>query len=130
MADYNSGNYSDSDEVLTRILEILLYGPLLPGYETEWLDDFKENNSSISIDLLNNLLRQEAERHNDKMVLCIADIIFLHDPLNDKALAVKCQVLSRQGKKGIAKRTYDRFCKEYKDSMNEDYEVAFADLMK
>lgn len=130
VADYNSGNYSDSDEVLTRILEILLYGPLLPGYETEWLDDFKENNSSISIDLLNNLLRQEAERHNDKMVLCIADIIFLHDPLNDKALAVKCQVLSRQGKKGIAKRTYDRFCKEYKDSMNEDYEVAFADLMK
>lgn len=127
---YNNGEYEDTDDYLSRMLEILLYGPLLPGYETEWLDEFKDANSSLSIDLLNKLLRQEESRQNDKMTLCIADIMFLHDPLNDEALAAKVRVLCRQGKKGIAKRTYDRFCKEYKDSMAEDYEIAFADLAK
>lgn len=127
---YNQGDYDDADGLLVRMVEILLYGPLLPGYETEWMDEFKDANSSLSIDMLNKLLREESGKHNDKMVLCIADIIFLHDPLNDEALAAKVQVLSRQGKKGIAKRAYDRFCKEYKDSMAEDYEIAFADLAK
>ncbi len=127
---YNTGNYQDADELLARLLEILLYGPLLPGYETEWLDEFKNANSSLSIDLLNKLLRQENDKHNDKMTVCISDIIFRHDPLNDEALAAKCQVLSHQGKKGLAKRAYDRFCKEYRDSMGEDYEVAFAELAK
>lgn len=127
---YNQGDYDDADGLLARMVEILLYGPLLPGYETEWMDEFKDANSSLSIDMLNKLLREENDKHNDKMVLCIADIIFLHDPLNDEALAAKVQVLCRQGKKGIAKRAYDRFCKEYKDSMAEDYEIAFADLAK
>ena len=130
VAAYNNGEYTDSEEQLSLMLEILLYGPLLPGYETEWLDEFKDENSSMSIDFLNKLLLQEISKHNDKMVLCIADILFLHDPLNDEALAAKCQVLYHQGKKGLAKRAYDRFCKEYKDSLNEDYEVAFSELIK
>lgn len=127
---YNTGDYQNADELLARLLEILLYGPLLPGYETEWLDEFKDTNSSLSIDMLNKLLRQENDKHNDKMVVCISDIIFRHDPLNDEALAAKCQVLCHQGKKGLAKRAYDRFCKEYRDSMGEDYEVPFAELAK
>ena len=55
---YNEGEPLESDEELDRILEILLYGPLLQGYETDWLDDFKDNYSSFSLDLLNKLLRQ------------------------------------------------------------------------
>ena len=127
---YNSGEYEGTDELMARLLEILLYGPLLPGYETEWLDEFKDANSSLSIDMLNKLLNKESDKQNDKLTLCIADIMFLHDPLNEEALSAKCHVLCRQGKMGIAKRTYDRFCKEYKHSMAEDYEVPFADFAK
>lgn len=127
---FNSGDYEDAEEQLACILELLLYGPLLPGYETEWLDGFKDAYSSLSIDLLYKLLRQEKQENNEKMILRIADILFLHDPLNDEALAAKCQVLCQQGKKGVAKRMYDHFCKEYEDSMSEEYEVSFADLVK
>ena len=45
-----------SEELLNRILEILLYGPLLPNTILDWLDDFKDDYSSYSIDLLKNLL--------------------------------------------------------------------------
>lgn len=128
--DYNRGDYEDTEEHLDKMLEILLYGPLLPSYEIDWLDEFKDSYSSISIDLLNKLLAKESRAQHDEMVLRICDIIFLHDPLSEEALAEKCKVLSRQGKKGIAKRVYDRFCKEYEESLAEPYEFSFADVCK
>ena len=114
-----------SEELLNRILEILLYGPLLPN---TILDDFKDDYSSYSIDLLKNLLDIEISRNHQDMIIRLADIMFLHDPLNEEALAAKCSVLVTQGKKGIARNLYDRFCKEYHDSMGETYKVPFADL--
>lgn len=117
-----------SEELLNRILEILLYRPLLPNTILDWLDDFKDDYSSYSIDLLKNLLDIEISRNHQDMIIRLADIMFLHDPLNEEALAAKCSVLVTQGKKGIARNLYDRFCKEYHDSMGETYKVPFADL--
>ena len=117
-----------SEELLNRILEILLYGPLLPNTILDWLDDFKDDYSSYSIDLLKNLLDIEISRNHQDMIIRLADIMFLHDPLNEEALAAKCSVLVTQGKKGIARNLYDRFCKEYHDSIGETYKVPFADL--
>lgn len=117
-----------SEELLNRILELLLYGPLLPNTIVDWLDDFKDDYSSYSIDLLKNLLEIEISRNHQDMIIRLADIMFLHDPLNEEALAAKCAVLSAQGKKGIARNLYDRFCKEYHDSMGENYKTPFADL--
>jgi len=110
----------ENDELLNRILELLLYGPLLPNTILDWLDDFKETYSSHSIDLLKDLFEIEKQRNHPDMILRLADIMFLHDPLNEEALAAKCAVFSAQGKKGIARNLYDRFCKEYRDSMGED----------
>ena len=118
----------ENDELLNRILELLLYGPLLPNTILDWLDDFKETYSSHSIDLLKDLFEIEKQRNHQDMILRLADIMFLHDPLNEEALAAKCAVFSAQGKKGIARNLYDRFCKEYRDSMGEDYKTPFADL--
>jgi len=117
-----------SEELFNRILELLLYGPLLPNTIFDWLDDFKDAYSSHSIDLLKNLLDVEIQRNHQEMIIRLADIMFLHDPLNEEALAAKCAVLSAQGKKGIARNLYDRFCKEYRDSMGENYKVPFAEL--
>ena len=117
-----------SEELLNRILELLLYGPLLPNTIFDWLDDFKDAYSSHSIDLLKNLLDIEIQRNHQEMIIRLADIMFLHDPLNEEALAAKCAVLSAQGKKGIARNLYDRFCKEYRDSIGENYKIPFADL--
>ena len=82
-----------SEELLNRILELLLYGPLLPNTIFDWLDDFKDAYSSHSIDLLKNLLDIEIQRNHQEMIIRLADIMFLHDPLNEEALAAKCAVL-------------------------------------
>lgn len=70
------------------------------------------------------------QRNNYDTVLRIADILFLHDPLSEEALVAKCSVLFAQGKKGIVKSVYDRFCKEYKDSLGEEYKVPLCNLYK
>ncbi len=128
LARINQFKEEGNDELLNRILELLLYGPLLPNTILDWLDDFKETYSSHSIDLLKDLFEIEKQRNHQEMILRLADIMFLHDPLNEEALAAKCAVFSAQGKKGIARNLYDRFCKEYRDSMGEDYKKTFADL--
>lgn len=117
-----------SAELHSRILELLLYGPLLPNTILTWLDDFKDAYSSHCIDLLKNLLKIEIKQNHQDMVIRLTDIMFRHDPLNEEALAAKCAILSAQGKKGIARNVYDRFCKEYHDSMGENYKIPFGDL--
>lgn len=123
----NQNFMAKDDELLNKMFEILLYGPLLSNTFNEWLDDFKDAYSSQAIDLLRDLLR--TWRHDNDMVLRITSIIFLHDPLNEEALAMKCAVLSKQGKKGLAKSVYDRFCKEYKEALNEQFPVPLYDLL-
>lgn len=118
----------ESPELLDRILELLLYGPLLPNTIHEWLDDFKDAYSSSAIDLLNRLLAMARQKNQHDTTLCIADILFLHDPLNEEALAAKCAVLSAQGKAGIARNVYDRFCKEYQKALGEKYTTPFSEL--
>lgn len=117
-------------EVLYKILEILLYGPLLPNTITDWLDNFKAAYSTQSIDLLNDLLAAEKQGGDPDLILRIADVMFLHDPLNEEALIAKCKVLCDAGKKGIAKNVYDKFVKEYKDMLGEEYKTLFSDLFK
>lgn len=124
--EYKSGGEQTDDTLLDRIFEILMYGPLLSNTFIDWLDDFKENYSSLSIDLLRNLL--DIKRDKSQMVLRIADILFLHDPLSEEALAARCSVYYAEGKKGLAKSAYDRFCKEYKESLGEDYQVPLFKL--
>ena len=122
-----NGSLKD-DVFLNQILELLLCGPLLSNTIVDWLDGFKDAYSSLSIDLLRNLLDIEYKKNNHEMVLRITDIMFLHDPLNEEALSAKCLVLFSEGKKGIAKSVYDRFCKEYRESLGENYKVPLSKL--
>lgn len=127
IAQLEDQNLND-DKLINKILELLLYGALLPNTAYEWLDDFKGNYSSTSITLLTNLLSRELNNGNDNLALRIADTIFLHDPLNEEALSAKCSILYNRKMKGIAKNVYDKFCKEYNESLGEKYKPSFTDI--
>lgn len=127
IAQLEDQNLNDG-KLINKILELLLYGALLPNTAYEWLDDFKGNYSSTSITLLTNLLSRELNNGNDNLALRIADTIFLHDPLNEEALSAKCSILYNRKMKGIAKNVYDKFCKEYNESLGEKYKPSFTDI--
>ena len=78
---FREGAEQGNKEFLNQILEVLLYGPLLPNTLEDWLDEFKDEYSSLSIDLLRNLL--DVYRNHYETVLRISDILFLHVLLLD-----------------------------------------------
>ncbi|GLL52389.1 hypothetical protein KUBF_00510 [Bacteroides finegoldii] len=95
----------------------------------DWLDDFKAAYSNSSIEWLDNLLDMERKKQNVPMILHIADTMFLHDPLNENALSAKCHVLYKNNRKGLAKKVYDKFVKEYEGMLGEEYKISFSNII-
>ncbi|MBD8347866.1 kelch repeat-containing protein [Dysgonomonas sp. HGC4] len=118
----SSPNFND------QLIELLSCGPLLPKTSVEWLDEFKGNYSNLVIDVIEVLLNSTQYKTNDLAKLRLAEIIFMHDNLNETALFIKCSILYSSGKKGLAKNTYDNFCREYLKAMGETYNTSFNGL--
>ena len=112
---------------LEKLLELLLRGVMLPNVETEWVDTFKNQFSDSTIDLLSRIVKQE--ELSDNMRLKVADVLFQHDCISEEALQVKCRILCKQGKKGLAKTIYDTFCKEYLTILNTEYPHTLTELI-
>lgn len=122
---YNEPDCSDSAQ---RLLELLLKGQMLPNLELDWMDDFKSEFSNKMIDFL--CQRFKRSDLPDKVLLCATDTIFQYDFLNEEALKVKCSILYRQGKAGLAKSIFDTFRKDYRTSLGIDCPVTFKELIE
>ncbi|MDR3219533.1 MAG: hypothetical protein LBU22_11285 [Dysgonamonadaceae bacterium] len=121
-------NSNDKQNVL-ELLELLMYGPLLPYTQFDWLDKFKSNYSNDAIDILYNLLLSQEVIKDIELGLQIADTIFLFDSINEEALGIKCSILYHSGKKSLAKSAYDTFAKEYKMLLGENFKYSFSQVL-
>lgn len=117
------------ESTLYQLLELLVFGPLLPNTQADWLDNFKSDYSDITLDLLHSLLQKKEIENKEDIQLLIADTIFLHDIFNEEALRVKCSILYKKDKRSIAKSIYDNFCKQYKLLLGTDYKVSFSTIV-
>lgn len=111
-----------------KLIELILYGPLLPDIALAWMDGFKSDLSNLVIDLLNDLLEKMSEEDTQSRIR-IADAILSHDVLNEEALRIKCRALFYSEKKGPAKNAYDNFCKEYLTLIGEPYDHTFVEII-
>jgi two-component SAPR family response regulator len=125
---YKAGDIDPND--LVKLLELLMYGQLLPYTQSDWIDKFKSDYSNDAIDILYSLLRTSDLAGDERLALQIADTIFLFDSLNEEALGIKCSILYRSGKKGLAKSACDTFAKEYKITLGEDYKYSLAQVLE
>lgn len=120
----------DDENEFVKFLELTSLGALLPNMQLDWLDSFKSELSSVLIDRLLEFSGKDKYRNDTKMQIKIADSIFYNDPLNEEALRLKCLSLFNSGKTGLAKNTYDSFCKEYKMLLNVPYHISFNNLIE
>lgn len=117
-----------NEENIARLLELLLSGMMLPNMEQDWADEFKSEFSGKTIDFLTRqLVRTDLPQG---LLLKICDTVFQHDFLNEEALKIKCRILYCQGKVGLAKNAYDVFCKEYRESLNMNYQYSFKSIIE
>jgi DNA-binding SARP family transcriptional activator len=126
---YKAGDINPND--LVRLLELLMYGQLLPYTQSDWIDKFKSDYSNDAIYILYSLLRSsDLASSDERLALQIADTIFLFDSLNEEALGIKCSILYHSGKKGLAKSACDIFAKEYKIILGEDYKYSLSQVLE
>lgn len=122
-------NKSSTPSEINKLVELLLKGVFLPNTEADWIDNFKSDFSNLTIDTLTSLSSDGYEKLSDELKLKIADILFLHDYINEEALYLKCSIFFNSGKKGIAKGIYDNFCKEYLNLLGSKYKYSLSDVI-
>lgn len=113
--------------LIAELLEIIKPGNILQNLETEWLDAYKSSISADVIDLLFALLKLEI---NHELKIEIARTVLKFDHLNEEALKCILTGYNSLGNHGQAQQFYDDFCKKYLHLYNEEYPVAFKEIIK
>lgn len=109
------------------LLDLLAVGQPLPYVHQEWIDSFKSDYANYVQDALWNIACS-GSISDFNLLTRIADIIFMFDPTDENAIQMKCSVLVKNGKIGIAKNTYDAFCTEYERLLGTPYSKSFNDI--
>ncbi|HTJ50484.1 MAG TPA: hypothetical protein VL443_13580, partial [Cyclobacteriaceae bacterium] len=122
-------NTPDENDKISAIIANVKRGSLLPNLQASWLDSFKSDISNQVIDTLIEYSQKLDSNKDDKLLLEIADAVFMYDSINQEALVIKCSVLNKKGKYSLAKTWYDHFVKEYKNLYAENYPRTFEDVI-
>lgn len=112
---------------LYDVLHLITNGLPLPYLNQDWVDSFKSDYANYVQDMLWNIV-QSGNLTDFRLLTKIADIIFLFDPTDENAIHLKCNVLVKNGKVGLAKSTYDAFCSEYEQLLGTPYNKSFNDI--
>jgi len=121
---------SHPHQVAQHLLPLIQRGRLLSCITKEWLSIFKEQETSVVIEVLEYLIQHDALRTQQELRINLAEMIFKFDQLNDTALKHYCQIFHHRGKHGSAWEAYQRFTSQYQETYNEVYPIDFKILIK
>lgn len=119
------GNHETPEDV-NRLLSLVFKGKPITNTDEEWVEAFTSEYSATTLSFMVTMLDSNM---SDNMKLKIADTIAMYDSLNEKAMWVRCNVYHTTGNLGIAKDIYDTFCREYKSTIGEDYNISFKSII-
>lgn len=123
-----SSGYAD-EKIIYQIVKIASVGSLLPNIDGEWIDEYKAEFSSKLIDALLEVLNKPLVSRAPKLLLKIADVILIHDNLDEDAIRIKCKVLFSMKQKGLSKQSYDKFCEDYLRLLNTTPDFTYEDII-
>ncbi|WP_462317209.1 hypothetical protein [Marinilabilia sp.] len=113
-----------------KLMSIIKKGGFLADVDYYWLDDFKSDVSDKIIESLITISDSYDIKKEADSIVHLADCIFNFDMVNEEALILKCKALYYQGRHSLAKDSYDKFVRHYKELYAEDYNQSFNDLVK
>ena len=125
---YSKGKLSSREDIL-KLLQLTRQGGFLSDTGYEWLDRFKATVSDYIIDTLvsystisvNTIMEPD-------LALQIADSISVFDQLNEHALQLRINAYAALGKHSLAKKSYEKFTKEYLNAYGEKFNKSFTDF--
>lgn len=117
------------EEELPPLLKLLNKGRFLSNTSDAWLDSFIEKFSNKLIEFCFDMIEKLSHENHIEILYDIADVIYLYDELNEKALELKLQILIQQGKLSLAHNLFDNFAKLYQEIYKEPYNTSFEDIV-
>lgn len=99
-------------------------GPLLPQTELEWMDNFKSDYGNAVLDVLVPCMEQPHVFSDEEMLQLIRAILTI-DPLFERAVRSKVNILMKAGKHTLARKTTDHYKRLYENFYGEVCEPDF-----
>ena len=113
---------------IREIVRKTMRGLLLPNITIGWLDKFKSEYSNLTIEVLTNATKDKSIQKDTELMMQIANILLMHDSIDEEAIGIKCRILSQMGQKGFAKQCFDKFCSDYKRLLNAHPDFTYDDI--
>ena len=97
--------------------------------DESWVDPYVNRMSNRIIEYGVQLFNVLPEGKYDALLIEVAEVISINDPLNESALRKKVSILTRQGKLSLAHLMFDNFGKLYFELYKEKYQGDFKALV-
>jgi len=112
-----------------QLIKITEKGAILLNMSNSWLDEFKASLSEKLIEMLYFYAKKFDIQDDPNLIVQIADCIFSCDSINEEAMVLKCKAQHIMGSHSLSKSTYTKFCKNYTELYDQEYETSFADII-
>jgi len=124
----NNSNFKKN--IIMELADLALTGKLLPYAQFEWLESYQTEFTNTLIETLLQYKEHEEVKKDLILLLKIADVILLHDNIDEDAISLKCYALFHIGHKKQALDAFNKFSTDYETLLAEKTYLIFDDLIK
>lgn len=117
-------------QVLVELVDLSLTGTLLPFAQFEWLESYQTEYTNILIDTMLQYKNHIEVKKDLILLLKMADVILLHDNIDEDAITMKCYALFYMGHKKQALDVFNKFSTDYETLLAAKTKLTFEDLIK
>lgn len=119
----------NAEEVENELGILLMRGKFLDGMDAGMMDHFKQKVEEFLSSFLPLEIERLYQQHKYDAVIRFCNVLFRVDPVNELALAYGMHALNHTGSSQEAILQYTLFVREYRQMMNEEYSISYAELM-
>ncbi len=116
--------------ILIELVDLALTGTLLPYLQYEWLEVYQTEYTNSLIDTILQYKKNEEIKKDLPLTLKMADVILLHDNIDEDAISLKCYALYHMGRRRKALEVFNKFATDYEYLLAEKTNLIFEDLIK
>lgn len=117
-------------QVLVELVDLSLTGKLLPFVQFEWLESYQTEFTNSLIDIILQYKQHKEVKKDLVLLLKMADVILLHDNIDEDAISLKCYALFHMGHKKQALDAFNKFSVDYETLLAEKTHLIFDALIK
>jgi len=115
---------------IDELISIALKGRLLKRMQDEWIEPYQVEYSNLIIETLLKISNRNEVKSDLMSLFKIADVIQLHDDIDEDAIRLKCYALYHLGRNNQALQCYKKFVEDYQQLLATNYNTSFEELIK